>query len=125
MTPRGLPRPSVAAAMLCSGVVTAQFIAGKATRDALFLTSFNVSALPLVLMASALLSIGAVLLTARGMASRGPIRVIPPLFLASSVLLIAEWLLAANASTVLGQITLDIKTGDAGPVVPPTTRWLS
>jgi ATP/ADP translocase len=71
-------------------------VAGKATRDALFLTHFDISALPLVLMASALLSIGAVVLTARSMASRGPIRVIPPFFLASGLLLVAEWFLAAR-----------------------------
>ncbi|HEY5927620.1 MAG TPA: carboxypeptidase-like regulatory domain-containing protein [Kofleriaceae bacterium] len=37
---------------------------------------------------------------------------------------LAKWLTAVGASTVPGQITLGTKTYDAGPVVPPTTRWL-
>ncbi len=72
-------------------------VAAKATRDALFLTNFEVSALPLVLIASALLSIGAVLLTARAMTSLGPHRVMPPFFVASGVLLVAEWFLATRS----------------------------
>ena len=36
----------------------------------------------------------------------------------------SKWLTAVGASTVPGQITLGTKTHDAGPVVPPTTRWL-
>ncbi|HEY5927618.1 MAG TPA: carboxypeptidase-like regulatory domain-containing protein [Kofleriaceae bacterium] len=37
---------------------------------------------------------------------------------------LAKWLTAVGASTVPGQITLGTKTHDAGPVIPPTTRWL-
>ncbi len=37
---------------------------------------------------------------------------------------LARWLVAVQASTVLGQIQLGTKTHDAGMVVPPTTRWL-
>jgi hypothetical protein len=32
--------------MLCAAAVTAQFVGGKATRDALFLTSLDFTALP-------------------------------------------------------------------------------
>lgn len=93
-------RPSAAAAVAtasaCAFAIIASQVAGKATRDALFLTNFDITALPLVLMASALISIGAVLFTARGMSWFGPSRVIPPLFLASGLLLVAEWLLATR-----------------------------
>jgi ATP:ADP antiporter, AAA family len=85
---------SVATASACAFAMIATQVAGKATRDALFLTNFDISALPLVLMASALLSIGAVLLTTRGMTALGPLRVMPPFFVASGLLLVAEWLLA-------------------------------
>jgi len=37
---------SLALAMTCAAAVTAQFIGGKATRDALFLTSLDFAALP-------------------------------------------------------------------------------
>ncbi len=71
-------------------------VAGKATRDALFLTHFDISALPIVLIASALASIGAVLVTARAMTLLGPARAIPPWFFASAFLLVAEWWFATR-----------------------------
>ena len=49
--------PSVVVASACAFAIIATQVAGKAARDALFLTNFDISALPLVLMASALLSI--------------------------------------------------------------------
>jgi hypothetical protein len=36
----------------------------------------------------------------------------------------SQWLMAANASTVPGQVALGVKTYDAGPTNAPTTRWL-
>ena len=38
--------------MVCSGVVTAQFIAGKATRDALYLAHLDVTTLPAMVIAT-------------------------------------------------------------------------
>ena len=43
---------SVVAAMLCAAAVTAQFVSGKAARDALFLTSLDFTALPAMLIAT-------------------------------------------------------------------------
>lgn len=96
MSDRGLRAAgtSIVTASVCAFAMIATQVAGKATRDALFLSHFDISALPVVLIASAVLSIGAVLATARAMVSRGPLRVIPPLFLASAVLLVAEFLVA-------------------------------
>ena len=37
---------------------------------------------------------------------------------------LAQWLVTVGASTTLGQIVLQAKTQDAGPVMAPTTRWL-
>lgn len=86
--------PSVVTASVCAFAIIATQVAGKATRDALFLINFDISALPLVLVASALFSIGAVLATARAITQLGPARVVPPLFLISGALLVAEWLFA-------------------------------
>ncbi len=36
----------------------------------------------------------------------------------------SKWLTASGASTVPGQVTLGVKTYDAGPTNAPTTRWL-
>ncbi len=72
-------------------------VAGKAARDALFLSNFHISALPAMLVVSALLSIGAVLFAARAITLLGPARVIPWFFLTSAVLLIGEWALAMRS----------------------------
>ena len=87
--------PVITASVCAFGIIATQ-VAGKAARDALFLTEFNISSLPLILMASALISIGAVLLTARSLSLYGPIRVVPPLFFASGILLVAEWAFAMS-----------------------------
>ena len=39
-------------AMVCAGAVTAQFVGGKATRDALFLASLDYTALPTMVIAT-------------------------------------------------------------------------
>src|SRR6476646_8485020 len=59
---------SVVTAMMCAAAVTAQFVGGKATRDALFLTSLDVTALPAMLVATSIFSI--LLVTAHGRLGR-------------------------------------------------------
>ncbi len=93
-------RPAAAApitiAAICASAMIATQVAGKTARDALFLTNFPVSALPLVLIAAAVLSIFAALLTARAITTHGPARIVPPLFIASALLLLVEWWLASR-----------------------------
>ena len=72
-------------------------VAGKAARDSLFLTNFHVSALPTMLIVSAAFSIVAALVAARAMTVYGPARVVPPCFVASGLLLLAEWWLAGRS----------------------------
>lgn len=69
----------------------AQHIAGKATRDALFLTYFPVERLPLMMMVSAAVSVAGVLLMSRLLARFGPARLIPAVFGLSAVLLMLQW----------------------------------
>jgi len=91
-------------------------VAGKATRDALFLSNFNISTLPLVLIASACLSIVAVLATARAIATRGPFRVIPPLFIACGVLLVGEYVLATR-NPKLGAVVVYLQISGFGSIL--------
>lgn len=84
-------RAAVRAATLAIGVLVAQQIAGKATRDALFLSAYDVQRLPLMVTASSLLSAGAVLLFSRGMARFGPARAVPGAVGLCGALLIGEW----------------------------------
>ncbi|MBP9202217.1 MAG: hypothetical protein KBF47_19510 [Gemmatimonadales bacterium] len=71
-------------------------LAGKATRDALFLSTYSLDALPRMVMAAALLSALCTLGLSRVMARRGPARLVPRLFLLSGALLLLEWVLAVR-----------------------------
>jgi hypothetical protein len=88
------------AAITSAGAMIAFQVGGKATRDALFLSNFPVTALPSMLVASAILSIFAVLMASRVMAAKGPGAIIPYAFGVSSSLLIVEWIALAVAPRV-------------------------
>jgi len=87
-------RAVVTVGMAVAALMIAQHIAGKATRDALFLSYFDVAQLPKLMMASAVLSVVAVVAMSRLLARHGPARLIPALFLASGILLAGQWVLA-------------------------------
>jgi AAA family ATP:ADP antiporter len=71
----------------------AAHVAGKATRDALFLTTFPVTRLPNAMVAAAAISLGSAALMARLLTRLGPGRVVPGVFGASALLFVAEWAL--------------------------------
>jgi len=81
----------VITAMLTSSAMIGYQMAAKATRDALFLSSFDVTALPAMVMTSAVLSVLFAFAASRIMTSVGPARLIPVLFASSAVLLLVEW----------------------------------
>ncbi|HEV8176517.1 MAG TPA: hypothetical protein VGP44_02400, partial [Gemmatimonadales bacterium] len=89
--------PAVAAATAAGTVMITFQIAGKATRDALFLSTFGVDALPGMVIAAAVVSAVVSVVLARMMAQTRPGRLVPRLFALSAVLLLAEWALAAQA----------------------------
>ncbi len=91
------PGATVVTAMICAATVAAQFIAGKAVRDTLFLASFDVTALPAMVMVTALVSIALVVLSSRILRSVAPATFVPLAFVASALLLMAEWGLAVAA----------------------------
>ena len=80
--------------MVCAGAVSAQFIAGKATRDALYLGALDVTTLPVMVMATAALSIVLVALSSRTLRRVTPATVIPLAFALNGALLLVEWALA-------------------------------
>lgn len=84
-----------ALAATAAGTVMIAFqIAGKATRDALFLSTFGVAALPPMVIAAAVLSALVSVALARIMVRTRPAQLVPRLFALSAVLLLAEWALA-------------------------------
>ncbi len=83
----------MAFALLAATAMIAQQVAGKATRDALFLSNFDVTNLPKVVIAAAIASIAGVLLMSRLLSVFSPIKLIPVVFGLSAVLYIGEWFL--------------------------------
>lgn len=76
--------------------VIAAFVAGKAARDAILLSTFPVTSLPMFIGGTALLSLPLVVLAGRWMARLGPARLMPRLYALSAVLLGAEYLALAR-----------------------------
>ncbi|MFK8002875.1 MAG: Npt1/Npt2 family nucleotide transporter [Polyangiales bacterium] len=76
-----------------AGFMIAQQIAGKATRDALFLSHFAATELPKVIIAAAGVSVVAVAVMSRLMVKFGPARLIPAAFVLSAGVFVAEWAL--------------------------------
>lgn len=81
------------AAVAGAALVIGQQVAARALRDALFLSVFDVSLLPVVGAATAVASLLAVLGFARAMAAFGPARVVPLAVALSAALLVGEWAL--------------------------------
>ena len=88
---REQPGSAVLAAMACSGAITAQFIAGKAARDAFYLAQFDVTSLPTMVIAASVTSIGIALLGAQVLTMVPPSRLMPWAFVASAAFFLALW----------------------------------
>jgi hypothetical protein len=89
-------RRAALAAAAAGTVMIAFQISGKATRDALFLSTFGVASLPPMVVAAAVLSALVSVALARVMAESRPGRLIPRVFALSALLLLAEWALSAQ-----------------------------
>jgi ATP:ADP antiporter, AAA family len=112
-------RRQAAAAGVCavvSGGIIAQQVAGKAVRDALFLSTFHVTALPWVMAASAALSLLAVLWTSRLIARHAPRRVLLALFALSAASFAADWSAAAVAPRAVA-IAVYVQVAVLSPVI--------
>ena len=81
-------------AAVASGAMIAQQVAGKAARDAIFLSSFRVQHLPIMIAASAVASLVGALMLSRLMVRHSPAKVVPAVFALSGALLMGEWLVS-------------------------------
>src|ERR1051326_1995753 len=77
-------------------VVVAGFVAGKAGRDAILLSNFDIKTLPIFITISALLSMPIILVSGKLMTRFGPARLMPALNLISAASAVVEWLLLAR-----------------------------
>jgi ATP:ADP antiporter, AAA family len=102
--------------MIAAAAVTAQFVSGKAVRDALFLTSLDITALPTMLLATSAFSILLVVANAKAARRIGPAAWVPASFAASGVLFLVEW--ALRSWSPLGTaVAVYLHISGAGPVV--------
>lgn len=88
---------AIRTATACAGVMIAFQVAGRATRDALFLSSFDVATLPRMVAAAAAFALLSAYALAAVMRRFGPARLVPLMFAASAALQVGEWALAATA----------------------------
>ena len=115
-SPRPALEPAVITAMICSGAVTAQFIAGKATRDALYLAHLPVTTLPAIVVATAVLSILLVIVSSRALRAITPGTFVPVAFVISAALLLGSWLLLPSAPTLAAQVVY-LQISGLGPML--------
>jgi AAA family ATP:ADP antiporter len=102
--------------MLGAAAVMAQFVSGKAVRDALFLTSLDLSALPAMLVATSVVSMALVVANARAARRMRPATMVPVTFAASGVLFLLEWFLRSR-SPLGTAVAVYLHISAAGPVL--------
>jgi len=107
---------SMLIAMCCAAAVTAQFISGKATRDALFLTSLDATALPMMLIATSVFSILLVGAAARLSARFRPAVFVPLAFLASALFYVIEFAARSVAPSVTA-VVVYLHVSGVGPLL--------
>ena len=81
-------------------VMIGQQVAGKAVRDAVFLTHYDITSLPGMIIGAAMVAVVAALGTSRLMSRFSPARVVPVGFGVSAVMLLGEWIVLGIAPRV-------------------------
>jgi ATP/ADP translocase len=84
-------------AALAAAAVSAEFVGGKATRDALFLTTLEITALPAMLVATSVCSIVLAAIYGRGSRRVAPAVLVPVASLVSGALFLVEWFFESRA----------------------------
>jgi hypothetical protein len=102
--------------MLGAAAVTAQFVSGKAVRDALFLTSLDLTALPAILAVTSVVSILAVVGNLRAARRIAPATLVPGSFALSGVLFLLESLLRSWAPSSTA-VLVYLHISAAGPLL--------
>ena len=103
-------------AAFCAGIMIAQQVGAKATRDALFLSTYGIAALPTMLIVSATISVAIIPIVGRALQKWGPSRLVPPVFAASTALTMGEWALTASMPR-LAAVLVYLHVGSLGSVL--------
>ena len=107
---------SLLVAMLCAAAITAEFVGGKATLDALFLTSLGATALPAMLIVTAFCSMLLVAVQLKAARKLSPSVLVPALFAASGVLFLLEWYCRPLAPSAVA-VAVYLHVSGAGPLL--------
>jgi ATP:ADP antiporter, AAA family len=110
------PERHVAYALIGAAVIGAQYIAGKAARDALFFDSFEPSALPPMIIGTSVFSITLVIASSKRLGTVSPGRYVPIAFVVSAMLLLLEWGLTVVAPRVAAPV-LYLQISGIGPLL--------
>lgn len=121
-SPQTRTDPAVLIAMICSGAVSAQFIAGKATRDALYLANLDVTTLPTIVIATAVVSILLVMASSRGLQRVPPAAFVPGAFALTGILLFLSWLLTFSMPVLAARLVY-LEISGLGPMLG-SSFWL-
>ena len=108
--------------MLCFAMVTAEYVGGKAARDALYLANLDVTTLPAMVIATSIVSIVLVAASARAVTRILPSRFVPALFAASAALLLLEWILTYKVQK-LAAVLVYLQISGLGPMLG-SSFWL-
>ena len=113
---RSRPSLAVSATMLCAGLVTAQFVAGKAARDAIYLANLDVTSLPQIVIATSVVSIALVFLSSKALRQVSSAAFVPLAFAASAMLFLVEWWLARSIPSIAAR-ALYLHVSGIGPML--------
>jgi hypothetical protein len=87
-------RDAVVAATIAAGLLIAQQVAGRTTRDAFFLSELRIESLPLMMMASSVLALAGAEVMSIALARHSPFRVMPVAAAVSALLFVVEWVVS-------------------------------
>src|SRR5262245_46574166 len=102
--------------MIGSAAVTAQFIAGKAARDALYLANLDVTTLPTILVVTSLISILFVSASSKILMRVSPAIFVPAGFAVTGVLIMLEWALLKQMPRTAAT-TFYLQMSGLGPIL--------
>src|SRR5437763_188662 len=108
--------------MSCFGVLTAEYVGGKAARDALYLARLDVTTLPAMVIATSATSILLVAASTKLTARIVPATFVPALFSVSAALLVGEWLLTFKAGRTAA-VLVYLHISGFGPILG-SAFWL-
>src|SRR6187399_729731 len=110
------PDQATLAARWCAALLMAQFVGGRAARDALYLAHMPVATLPAVVLASAVTSVVLALAWSRLIARIAPERFLVAALLAGSALFVTLWLLFPVAPRVAA-VLMYVQVTVLGPLL--------